>query len=98
MKCDDPDVFCCAILNAQPRGFYAPAQLVRDGREHGVIEHPFCVNASQWDCTLEPAGGRWLAVHLGLRTVRGLSMGTPVPVALGPSACDRLVKGTDDGA
>ena len=53
MKCYHPDIFCAAILNAQPMGFYAPAQLVRDAREHGVEVRPVCVNASRWDCTLE---------------------------------------------
>jgi error-prone DNA polymerase len=53
MKCHHPDVFCCALLNAQPMGFYAPAQIVRDAREHGVDVRPPCVNASEWDSTLE---------------------------------------------
>jgi error-prone DNA polymerase len=53
MKCHHPDVFCAAILNAQPMGFYQPAQLVRDAREHGVEVRPVCINASRWDCTLE---------------------------------------------
>jgi error-prone DNA polymerase len=53
MKCHHPDVFCAALLNAQPMGFYAPAQIVRDAREHGVEVRPVCVNASRWDCTLE---------------------------------------------
>src|SRR4029079_1899145 len=48
-----PAVFCCAILNSQPMGFYAPAQLVRDAREHGVTVLPADVNKSDWDCTLE---------------------------------------------
>jgi error-prone DNA polymerase len=73
MKCHHPDVFCAALLNAQPMGFYAPAQIVRDAREHGVEVRPVCVNASRWDCTLEPATGRFLAVRLGLRMVKGLS-------------------------
>ena len=55
MKCHHPDVFLAAILNAQPMGFYAPAQLVRDAREHGVEVRPVDVNLSEWDCTLEPA-------------------------------------------
>jgi error-prone DNA polymerase len=55
MKCQHPDVFCAALLNAQPMGFYAPAQIVRDARQHGVEVRPVCINASQWDCTLEPA-------------------------------------------
>ena len=49
-----PDVFAAAILNSQPMGFYAPAQLVRDAREHGVEVRPIDVNASDWDHTLEP--------------------------------------------
>jgi error-prone DNA polymerase len=53
MKCHHPDVFCAALLNAQPMGFYAPAQIVRDAREHGVEVRPICINASRWDCTLE---------------------------------------------
>ncbi|MCO5058530.1 MAG: error-prone DNA polymerase [Rhizobiaceae bacterium] len=50
-----PDVFCAAILNSQPMGFYAPAQLVRDAREHGIEIRPVDVNFSNWDCTLEQA-------------------------------------------
>ncbi|MFL6845034.1 MAG: error-prone DNA polymerase, partial [Allosphingosinicella sp.] len=53
MKCHHPEIFCAALLNAQPMGFYAPAQIVRDAREHGVEVRPVCVNASRWDCTLE---------------------------------------------
>ena len=76
LKCHHPDVFCAALLNAQPMGFYAPAQIVRDAQQHGVEIRPICVNASRWDCTLEPAGddGRF-AVRLGLRMVRGLVNG-----------------------
>jgi error-prone DNA polymerase len=73
LKCHYPAVFCCAILNAQPMGFYAPAQLVRDAREHGVDVRPVDVNHSCWDCTLEPgrdAAGP--AVRLGMRQVDGL--------------------------
>ncbi len=68
MKCHHPDVFCCALLNAQPMGFYAPAQIVRDAALHGVEIRPVSVNESVWDCTLE---GR--AVRLGLRMVKGLA-------------------------
>ena len=53
MKCHHPDVFCAAILNAQPMGFYQPAQLVRDAQEHGVEVRPVCINRSRWDCTVE---------------------------------------------
>ena len=73
MKCHHPDVFCAALLNAQPMGFYAPAQVVRDAAEHGVPIRPVSVDASEWDCTLEETDGPLLAVRLGLRMVRGLS-------------------------
>ncbi len=75
MKHHHPDVFCAALMNAQPMGFYAPAQIVRDAREHGVEVRPPCVNASRWDCTLEPGGKRYFAVRLGLGQIRGLSNG-----------------------
>lgn len=52
LKCHHPDVFCAALLNAQPMGFYAPAQIVRNAREHGVDVRPVSVNDSHWDCTL----------------------------------------------
>ncbi|MBI1867825.1 MAG: error-prone DNA polymerase [Methylocystis sp.] len=53
LKCRYPDVFACALLNAQPMGFYAPAQIVRDARDHGVDVYEVDVNASDWNCTLE---------------------------------------------
>ena len=74
MKCWHPDVFCAALLNAQPMGFYAPAQIVRDARDHGVEVRPVCVNASRWDCTLEPTEDQSrFAVRLGMRMVKGLA-------------------------
>ncbi|WP_136653095.1 error-prone DNA polymerase [Paracoccus aeridis] len=74
LKCWHPDVFCAALLNSQPMGFYAPAQIVRDARDHGVEVRPVCVNASRWDCTLEPTGDdSRFAVRLGLRMVKGLA-------------------------
>jgi len=73
MKHHHPDVFCASLMNAQPMGFYAPAQIVRDAQAHNVQVRPPCINASRWDCTLEPTSGRFLAVRLGLRQVRGLS-------------------------
>ncbi|WP_145200276.1 error-prone DNA polymerase [Sphingobium sp. B2] len=73
LKCWHPEVFCAALLNSQPMGFYAPAQIVRDAREHGVEVRPVCVNASRWDCTLEPAGEERFAVRLGLNRVAGLA-------------------------
>ncbi|WP_375283469.1 error-prone DNA polymerase [Marinicauda pacifica] len=84
LKFHYPDLFLAAMLNAQPLGFYAPAQLVRDAREHGVIVRPPDINHSAWDCTLEapepgertrltPEGGGARAVRLGLRQIKGLS-------------------------
>ena len=72
MKCHHPDAFCAALLNSQPMGFYAPAQVVRDAREHGVEVRPVCVNASRWDCLLEMGRDGSFAVRLGFRTVKGL--------------------------
>ena len=74
LKCWHPDIFCAALLNAQPMGFSVPAQIVRDAQDHRVEIRPVCVNASRWDCTLEPTGddGRF-AVRLGLRMVKGLA-------------------------
>ncbi|MBX3507795.1 MAG: error-prone DNA polymerase [Parvibaculum sp.] len=73
LKYHYPDAFCAAILNSQPMGFYAPAQLVRDAREHGVEVRAVDVNHSERDCTLEEAGQRRYAVRLGFRQVKGLS-------------------------
>ncbi len=67
IKCFHPAVFTCALLNAQPMGFYAPAQLVRDAVEHGVRVLPVDVNASGWDNSLESA----MVLRLGFRQVDG---------------------------
>lgn len=72
LKCWHPDVFCAALLNAQPMGFYAPAQIVRDAREHGVEVRPIDVNASFWDNALEPGDDpRNPAIRLGFRQMDG---------------------------
>ena len=74
IKCHFPDVFCAALLNSQPMGFYAPAQIVRDARHHGIeVRQP--VNYSDWDTTLEPTGAGRFAVRLGLRQIEGLPQG-----------------------
>jgi DNA-directed DNA polymerase III PolC len=88
LKCHYPDVFAAALLNAQPMGFYAPAQIVRDARDHGVEVRPPDVNHSHWNSTLEPAAlspphavhrdmcddiRTTHAVRLGLREIKGLS-------------------------
>jgi error-prone DNA polymerase len=86
LKCHEPAAFACALLNSQPMGFYAPAQLVQDARRHGVEVLAADVTASDWDCTLtmspSPLGGEgWgegrslqPALRLGLRMVNGLSL------------------------
>ncbi len=73
IKLHYPDVFCAALLNAQPMGFYAPAQIVRDAREHGVIVQAPDVNYSDWDNTLEPVGPGTYAMRLGLRQINGIA-------------------------
>ncbi|WP_431282486.1 error-prone DNA polymerase [Humitalea sp. 24SJ18S-53] len=75
VKWHHPAAFACALLNSQPMGFYAPAQIVRDAREHGVAIRAIDVNASAWDCTLEPQpdSANGLALRLGLRLVTGLA-------------------------
>jgi error-prone DNA polymerase len=86
LKRHHPDVFCCAILNSQPMGFYAPAQLVRDAKAHGVEIRPLDINHSRWDCTLEPTRNRHrFAVRLGLRMAKGLANadGGMIPLARG---------------
>jgi error-prone DNA polymerase len=85
LKCHYPAAFAAALLNSQPMGFYAPAQIVRDAEEHGVVVLPIDVNHSQWDCTLEEVGednpirrgdrewrsDKGWALRLGLRQVDG---------------------------
>jgi error-prone DNA polymerase len=76
IKCHYPDVFCAAILNSQPMGFYQPAQLVRDARQHGVEVREADVNFSEWNCTLEsmpPNARHRYSVRLGFRQIQGLS-------------------------
>jgi DNA-directed DNA polymerase III PolC len=72
IKRHHPGIFACALLNSQPMGFYAPAQIVRDAREHGVIVLPPCINASFWDNVMEPDGRGGLALRLGFRQIKGL--------------------------
>ena len=73
LKCHEPAAFCAALINSQPMGFYAPAQLVRDARAHGVEVRPVALEVSNWDCTLERREDGRAAVRLGLRMVRHLS-------------------------
>ena len=85
LKCHHPAAFACALLNSQPMGFYAPAQIVRDAREHGVELRAADVNFSEWDNTLEPSGNGF-ALRLGLRQVEGM----------GREAAERLVQARDE--
>ena len=89
LKCRYPDVFACALLNAQPMGFYAPAQIVRDAQEHGIDLRAVDINASDWECTLEKPAARTPlhprhadmagdicgdhAIRLGFRQIKGVS-------------------------
>jgi error-prone DNA polymerase len=82
LKWKYPAAFAAALLNSQPMGFYAPAQIVRDAREHGVEVREVDVNRSDWDCTLEPTSGGRVALRLGLRQIDGLQR----------EAADRLVE------
>lgn len=75
LKCHYPAAFCCSLLNSQPMGFYSPAQLVQDVRQHGVTVLPIDLNASGWDHSLErqqDQPDRW-ALRLGMRLIKGLS-------------------------
>ena len=99
LKCHYPAVFAAALLNSQPMGFYAPAQIVRDAKEHGVEVRAVDVNDSDWDCTLERAengeiNNEWrspddagTALRLGLRQIKGLR----------EDDADRLVDAREDG-
>ncbi|RFZ84282.1 DNA polymerase III subunit alpha [Mucilaginibacter terrenus] len=73
LKCHYPDVFGAALLNSQPMGFYQPAEIVDDARNHGVTVRPVDVNYSEWDNILEEKDGRYYAMRLGFRQVKGLS-------------------------
>jgi error-prone DNA polymerase len=63
LKCHYPDVFAAALLNSQPMGFYAPAQIVRDAQEHGIEVRAVDINSSNWDCTLEKEGEKAASLH-----------------------------------
>jgi len=87
IKCHEPAAFLAALLNSQPMGFYAPAQLVQDARRHGVTVLSADVTASAWDCTLERTQATIPAVRLGLRMIGGLA----------EAAAKRLVAARESG-
>ena len=72
IKCYYPEVFAAALLNSQPMGFYQPSQIVADARKHGVVVRPVDINYSHWNNTLEEKNGRYHALRLGFRQVKGL--------------------------
>lgn len=73
LKCHYPDIFAASLLNSQPMGFYQPAQIVIDAQKHGVVVRPVDVNHSMWDNTLEEPDGKYCALRLGFRQVKGLN-------------------------
>ncbi|MBC7903797.1 MAG: error-prone DNA polymerase [Gemmatimonadaceae bacterium] len=72
IKCHYPDVFACSLLNSMPMGFYQPAQIVIDTTKHGVEVRPVDINHSKWDNCLEEKCGKYFALRLGFRQVKGL--------------------------
>ena len=72
IKCYHPDVFACALLNSMPMGFYQPAQIIIDARKHGVEVRPVDINYSDWDNKLEERSGKYFALRLGFRQVKGI--------------------------
>jgi len=88
LKCYEPAAFTCALINSQPMGFYATAQLVRDARDHGVEVRPISVCHSDWDCSLERRADDEPALRLGLRLVK----------SLGEAAAERIMTARAQGA
>ena len=83
-----PAAFACALLNSQPMGFYAPAQIVRDARDHGVIVRPPDVNDSCWNCTLEEVSKTSAVVRLGFRQIKGVSESDADALVVARHSCD----------
>ncbi|MDC0689541.1 error-prone DNA polymerase [Mitsuaria sp. RG] len=71
LKCHEPAIFTCALVNSWPMGFYSPDQLLQEARRQGIEVRPVDVFHSDWDCTLEAVGEGALAIRLGLRQIRG---------------------------
>jgi DNA-directed DNA polymerase III PolC len=99
-----PDVFCAAMLNSQPMGFYAPAQLVRDAREHGVVVRPVDINLSGWDCLLEDAefhkgaiDRRHVSMREVIRTKRAVRLGFRQVKGLSQEDMEGLVENRKEG-
>ncbi len=96
LKCRYPDVFCAALVNAQPMGFYAPAQIVRDAREHGVDVRPVDINRSDDDLTLEASDGlqnihaRYRDMECSMRGRRAVRLGFRLVKGLAEKDADRI--------
>ena len=73
LRCHYLDEFTCAILNAQPMGFYSPDTIIHDAKRRGVTLRPVSVSRSMWDCTLEPLENGRFAVRMGFRYIKGIS-------------------------
>ncbi len=104
LKCFYPDVFCAAMLNSQPMGFYAPAQLVRDAREHGVGIRPVDINLSAWDSLLEPAdfdpsnvAGRHESMRGVIRADHAVRLGLRQIKGFGEADAEKLVAARGQG-
>jgi error-prone DNA polymerase len=96
IKCYHPAVFCAAIINSQPMGFYAPGQLVADAKKHGVEVRPVDVNHSEWNCTLEPVGSGQESVDSGQWAVSSKEWKLPTDHCPLPTALRlgmRLIRG-----
>ncbi|KAG0090158.1 Error-prone DNA polymerase, partial [Podila epicladia] len=85
LKCHEPAVFLCAMLNSQPMGFYSPSQLVQDARRHGVEVLPVDITVSHWDCTLEGMDTR-APVRLGMSLIRGMKAEAAARIELARTA------------
>ncbi|TDF81496.1 error-prone DNA polymerase [Pseudomonas sp. H9] len=71
LKCHEPAIYACALINSWPMGFYSPDQILQDARRHQIEIRPVDACHSDWDCSLEPGAGQALAIRLGLRQIRG---------------------------
>ncbi|WP_460114478.1 error-prone DNA polymerase [Pseudomonas sp. H3_G03] len=71
LKCHEPAAFACALINSWPMGFYSPDQILQDARRHRLQIRPVDVQASDWDCSLEPIDGAQPAIRMGLRMISG---------------------------
>jgi error-prone DNA polymerase len=104
MKCHHPEIFCAALLNAQPMGFYAPAQIVRDAREHGVEALPVCINRSDWDTIVVPAppnprpcDKRFCGTDADWQSLMPLRLGMRIVLGLSEDDAEAIVKARATG-